>query len=84
MRQRIKTKEKIEQQPATAACHHFWVIEEANGPSSYGRCKFCGERKKFLNAFPTFNPLKKNAILFKLPKLAEVPVEKNDNPRTGR
>jgi len=81
---RKQTKEKIVQKLENKECHHFWIIEEANGPSSFGTCKYCGERKEFLNAFPTFNPLKKNAAIFKLPKLAEVPVEKSANPRTAR
>lgn len=28
---------------------HHWVIEEANGPLSYGRCKLCGGQKEFRN-----------------------------------
>ncbi len=78
MRQRVKEPEKVIQESEKPECHHFWVIDEANGPTSYGRCKYCGEKKKFLNAFPTFNPLKKNAAIFKLPRLAEIPVEKTD------
>jgi hypothetical protein len=78
MRQRVLTKEQIVQKSEKPACHHFWVIDEANGPSSFGTCKHCGEKKEFLNAFPTFNPLKKNATIFKLPRLAEIPVKKTD------
>jgi hypothetical protein len=80
MRQREITKEITVQKSANPECHHFWVIDEANGPSSFGTCKYCGGKKEFLNAFPTYNPLKKNANLFKLPKLAEVRVEKSNNP----
>lgn len=76
MRQRVKvaekTKEKQEKQTEkpmnNQTCHHYWVIEVANGPSSFGTCKFCGEKKEFLNAFPTYNPLKKGN-LFQMPKL---------------
>ena len=36
--------------PTTTSGHvHHWVIEEANGPLSYGRCKLCGGRKEFRN-----------------------------------
>lgn len=82
MNQRTKVKEQITEKPVKPECHHFWVIDVANGPTSYGTCKYCGEKKRFLNAFPTFNPLKKNANLFNLPKLAEVPIEKANNTRT--
>lgn len=34
----------------TAAMHaHHWVIDEANGPLSAGRCKRCGATKAFKN-----------------------------------
>ncbi len=30
-------------------CQHHWVIEEADGPTSQGVCRFCGEAKEFRN-----------------------------------
>jgi hypothetical protein len=77
MRQRVKTNERVEEKTEKQACHHFWVIEVANGPSSIGTCKYCGETKEFFNAFPTFNPLKKNGNPFKLPKLIKVEIDKD-------
>ena len=76
MRQRTKEKapEKIKKEEQN--CHHFWVIDVANGPKSLGTCKYCGEQKEFLNAFPVFNPLRKNANPLALPKLQEVEVDK--------
>ena len=79
MKQRGKEKEKQPKKQQPTICHHFWVIDEANGPSSFGKCKFCGQKKEFMNAFPTFNPLKKNANLFKLNGLAGVTVKANNN-----
>jgi hypothetical protein len=80
MRQRVKiaerTKEKKEKTTDTQTCHHYWVIEVANGPRSFGTCKFCGEKKEFLNAFPTYNPLKKGSV-FQMPKLLNVKVDKD-------
>ncbi len=36
--------------PTTSNGHvHHWLIEEANGPLSYGRCKTCGGQKEFRN-----------------------------------
>ncbi|MGD0780250.1 MAG: hypothetical protein ABR954_05665 [Dehalococcoidales bacterium] len=77
MRQRVKTKEMVEEKTEKQACHHFWVIEVANGPSSIGTCKYCGETKEFFNAFPTFNPLKKNGNPLRLPKLPSIEIDKD-------
>lgn len=79
-----KEKEKIQvkvQDKAKKAdtCHHFWVIDVANGPSSKGTCKYCGEKKEFLNAFPVFNPLRKNTNPLTLPRLPEVEMDKGSD-----
>jgi len=74
---KAKIKENITKKPEKGPCHHFWVIEVANGPSSRGTCKNCGEKKEFLNSFPTFNPLRKNNNPLNLPKLPEVEIGKN-------
>ena len=34
---------------ATSGHVHHWLIEEANGPLSFGRCKTCGGQKEFRN-----------------------------------
>ena len=34
---------------ATVPHTHHWVIDEANGPHSPGRCKRCGAEKAFKN-----------------------------------
>jgi hypothetical protein len=71
-------KETVHVQPEKEAqkCHHFWVIDIANGPSSLGKCKYCGEKREFFNAFPSFNPLRKNANPLALPKMRGVEIEK--------
>ena len=28
---------------------HYWIIKTANGPTSKGRCKTCGESREFAN-----------------------------------
>ncbi len=76
MRQRVKVAERVAEKTEKPTCHHFWVIEVANGPSSLGTCKYCGETKEFLNAFPTFNPLKKNGNPLQLPKLPDIEIDK--------
>jgi ribosomal protein L37AE/L43A len=75
---RQKVKERIQENTEEAQCHHFWNIEVANGPTSIGTCKHCGETKEFLNAFPTFNPLKKNGNPLSLPKLQDVEIDEEN------
>jgi len=44
----------IEQFEDEAECHHYWVIESPNGPTSRGFCRFCGAERDFLNSPPEF------------------------------
>ena len=76
MSQRIKEKENKPEKKENQACHHYWEIEVANGPTSLGTCKYCGETKEFLNAFPTFNPLRKRANPLALPEIPGVEISK--------
>ena len=70
-----EVKERNERKPAGKECNHYWVIEIANGPTSRGQCKYCGEKQEFLNTIPDFNPLRKNNNPLKLPKLADVEID---------
>jgi hypothetical protein len=79
MREKTKEKEKSPAKDKKQACGHYWIIEVANGPRSLGKCKYCGETREFLNAFPTYNPLKKNSNPLTLPKLPDVEIDKGDN-----
>ena len=74
MKQRVK--ERIQEPEAREQCHHFWEIEVANGPTSIGKCKACGQTKEFYNAFPEFNPMKRSNNPLTLPELPEVKVNK--------
>ncbi len=73
MKQKIK--EQVAERPPESGCHHFWVIEVANGPTSSGCCKYCGEIREFYNAFPNFNPLRKGTNPLELPKMSKVQVK---------
>ncbi len=75
MKQRVE--ERDEKKTVKDHCHHYWVIEVANGPKSRGRCKHCGATRDFFNSFPDFNPLRKNSNLLTLPKLPEVEVDED-------
>jgi hypothetical protein len=77
MKQRVK--ERIQEKPENTQCHHFWDIEVANGPSSMGTCRYCGETREFLNAFPVVNPLRKSGNPLNLPKISDVKIEKENN-----
>ena len=75
MKNKVKVKvEEVEVQKP--ACGHYWVIDAANGPTSYGTCKYCGEKKEFYNAFPDFNPLRRSHNPMSLPELPDVKVDK--------
>jgi len=76
MRDKTKDKENSPARPTKPDCGHYWIIEVANGPCSVGKCKYCGETREFLNAFPTYNPLKKNSNPLTLPKLPDVKIDK--------
>ena len=78
MRNKINEKEKSPTKESKPKCGHYWIIEVANGPSSLGTCKYCGETREFLNAFPTYNPLRKNSSPLTLPKLPNVEIEEED------
>jgi hypothetical protein len=77
MKQRVK--ERNQEKPEKTQCHHFWDIEVANGPSSMGTCRYCGETREFFNAFPTANPLKKSGNPLNLPRISDVEIKKENN-----
>jgi hypothetical protein len=31
-------------------CHHYWLIDQANGPFSHAVCRFCREERDFRNS----------------------------------
>ena len=39
---------------AVAGRSHYWIIEAADGPTSKGACKICGEERSFTNQFVLF------------------------------
>ena len=82
-----RSKQAIQARPQAVTpkdqCHHYWVIEVANGPESRGTCKYCGVKKEFLNAFPEYNPLKKPANPLDLPKMPRVKMEEDNKSLNG-
>ena len=67
-----KLKEEPEKPAKESNCRHYWVIEDAGGPTSRGVCKFCGAEKEFLNSWPDSRSKEQNTRLFELPNLLDV------------
>lgn len=50
MRRSVAVLDKpVKKTDAIKTCSHHWLIEPALGPTSEGICKFCGEKRTFLN-----------------------------------
>ncbi len=37
-------------------CHHHWIIEAPEGPTSEGVCRLCGEEREFSNSAAEGSP----------------------------
>lgn len=73
MRQRVK---ELDDNVDEDRCHHFWIIEIANGPKSRGQCKYCGEIKDFHNSITDLNDPRRKGNPLKLPKMSKVKLDK--------
>ena len=49
MRSKVKDTATSVETAVQDTCHHYWILEKANGPISRGVCKFCGAEKEFEN-----------------------------------
>ena len=47
---------KAEKPAERSTCQHYWLIEPALGPTSNGVCKYCGQKKVFLNIVDDSQP----------------------------
>lgn len=80
MRSKVRERtqeEAVKEEAIEDQCHHYWVIEMANGPQSQGVCRHCGEEKVFLNTIPDFAVIKRHTRPIALPELAEVEMDKD-------
>ena len=75
MKRKLKVEEKTKNYIASEQCHHYWIIEVANGPKSRGVCRYCGESRDFLNSMPDFSVLKRKTNPFGLPKMPDVELD---------
>jgi len=69
MRNRSEVKEK--KSAVATPCRHYWNIEAADGPTSRGVCKVCGEEREFLNSWSDANYKGKDPRVFDLPNMLE-------------
>ena len=78
---RLKEKPQPEEALEDNGCQHYWLIEAANGPSSMGTCRYCGQQREFYNSIQAdLNALKRGAAAkpnpFDLPKIKNVTLKK--------
>jgi hypothetical protein len=73
---RQKFNEIAENKTDEDQCHHFWVIEIANGPKSRGQCKYCGEIKDFHNSIVNLVDPRRKPNPLDLPRMSKVKLDK--------
>lgn len=39
----------------TKTCVHHWVVRSPEGSTSWGSCRKCGKRKRFINSFDGYD-----------------------------
>lgn len=77
--ERVEKRKQIKE-----TCRHHWIIEAALGPTSEGVCKFCGERRIFLNIVEdTESKEDLNRFFDKVNLLAEDENDDDDNLEEG-
>jgi len=73
---RYKVKDISAEYAPKNGCHHYWIIESADGPTSKGVCKFCGAEKEFYNSVPSVPVVPKKANhVFDLPAMLQVEMD---------
>ena len=77
---RYKVKDIVEEEHvAEDECHHYWLIESAEGPTSRGVCKFCGAEKEFSNSLQDFVVVKRPARVLELAGTTEIEFDEEKN-----
>jgi hypothetical protein len=71
--------DKVVEKPAhKAVCQHFWLIGPALGPTSQGVCKYCGQKKTFLNIVEENQPKENLSRFFGKDEVADGEKEQED------
>ena len=73
---RPRAKGVAEEKREADQCHHFWVIEIANGPKRHGECKYCGKIRDFYNSITDLTDSKRKTNPLNLPKMSRVKLDK--------
>jgi hypothetical protein len=66
---KYKLKEAPQKSAKENECRHYWVIEDAEGPTSRGVCKFCGAEREFYNSWPDSGSVGRDTRVLELPDL---------------
>ena len=69
---RTKVEAAPEEVVAGGECHHYWIVDSPNGPTSRGVCKLCGAEKEFNNYGPDSWRGDDISMLFELPGLPHI------------
>lgn len=69
---KYKLKEAPKKPAKENECRHYWVIEDAVGPTSRGVCKFCGAEREFYNSWPDASFMGRDTRVLELPDLLDV------------
>ena len=70
-----KLKETTRKPETESECRHYWVIEDADGPTSRGVCKFCGVEREFYNSWPNASFMGRDTRILEFPDLLDVESE---------
>ncbi len=81
-RKSVLVLDKVIEKPAhQAVCQHFWLIDPALGPTSQGVCKYCGQKKTFLNIVEENQPKENLSRFFDKDERGD---EEKDEDEAGR
>ena len=62
----------LEKPVTKEVCRHHWLIDPANGPTSRGVCKICGEVKMFDNILADLLSNKDSSAIFETDEVANI------------
>jgi len=76
---------KVKSTPAPAEtavkdrCHHYWVLEQASGPTSRGVCKLCGTEREFDNRSADIWVEGDISMYFDLPRIPDIELDSDED-----
>ncbi len=52
----------LKQEVEEKECVHYWIIDFPEGPTSTGKCKYCGVVKHFYNYYDSLEQSKRDEL----------------------